>query len=332
MTLINKKLNLINKATPVEFLPRLTEYLRGPDIYIKRDDEGGRGEGGNKLRKYERIIADAINSGCDTLILAGHYQSNAARLLVSSACRLGLKSIVVCKEMVSKQNVAFDKNGNALLMNLMGAEMESIESDDDYQEAMSNVAEKVIKKGGKPYIIPFGGSNLLGTLGYVDCSEEIIAQMNDMVGKTPDYIIVTSGTGGTQAGLVAGLLHKNIDTSVIGFSILHKQQQAKEIVTELANRALNHLNSDKVISDQVIIDDSYLGQGYGIVSDECIKASRLFARLEGMFLCPVYTAKTMAGLIDYVKAGKITKDKTVVFVHTGGTPLVYAYYDKLYEE
>ncbi len=327
-----KLTGLINKATPLEFLPRLSEYLGGTKIYMKRDDEGGRGEGGNKLRKYERIIGDAIASNCDTLIIAGHYQSNAARLLVSSACRLGLKSIVVCKELIPKQNDAFNNNGNALLMNIMGAEIVPAKPGDDYLQAMNKIAEKVKKQGGKPYVIPFGGSNLLGSLGYVDCADEIITQMKQAGESNPDYIITATGSGGTQAGLVAGILKNNLNTKIIGFSVLHKSQQAMEIVTGLADKTLKHLNSEHVPNDEIIIDDRFIGQGYGIPTKECLETIRLFARLEGLFLCPVYTSKAMTGLISYVKSGKIPKDKTVVFVHTGGSPLIYAYYDKLFKE
>ena len=156
-----RKVNLLDRESPLELLPNLSNHL-GPKIYVKRDDIGGRGGGGNKLRKYERIIGNALEQGCDTLIIAGHFQSNASRALVGACCQLGLKSIVVCKEMIPKQNESFNQNGNALLMSLMNAEIVEIQKEDDFHVEMNKVAERIKTEGGKPYLIPFGGSNLLG--------------------------------------------------------------------------------------------------------------------------------------------------------------------------
>lgn len=324
------KVKLLEKESSLEFLPRLTAYLNGPKIYIKRDDEGGRSGGGNKLRKYERIIGDAISKNCDTLIIAGHYQSNAARELVGSACQLGLKSVVCCKELIPIQNGAFLKNGNALLMNIMGAEIISIKKEDDFMESMNEVADKIKKNGGKPYIIPFGGSNLLGALGYVDCINEIRKQSKELSIDFPDYIFTPIGSGGTQAGLISGVLKNKLKSKVIGISVLHKNNIAKKIVADLTSETLEHLKIDNETNENVLIDDTFVGEGYGITTEESIETIKLLAKLEGIFLCPVYTAKAMTGLIEYIKSGKITKEETVVFIHTGGSPLLYAYYDKLF--
>lgn len=324
------KVKLIEQESSLEFLPRLTEYLQGPKIFIKRDDEGGRSGGGNKLRKYERIIGDAINQNCDTLIIAGHYQSNAARELVGSACQLGLKSIVVCKELIPEQNETFLKNGNALLMNIMGAKIISIKSDDDFMEEMKNVYVEVEKNGGKPYIIPFGGSNLLGVLGYVDCVDELKRQSQELSIDFPNYIFTPIGSGGTQAGLVAGVLKNELKTKVIGISVLHNKNIAENIVTNLTLETSEYLKLEKSQNENIFVDDRFVGKGYGITTKESIETIKLLAKLEGIFLCPVYTAKAMTGLIDYIKSGKITKDDNVVFLHTGGSPLIYAYYDKLF--
>ncbi len=317
---------LLNKSS-LEFLPRLTEYLGGPKIYIKRDDEGGRSGGGNKLRKYERIIGDAIANNCDTLIIAGHFQSNAARELVGSACQLGLKSIVVCKELIPNQNATFLQNGNALLMNLMGAEIVTINKADDFLKEMQNAAKQVSEKGGKPYIIPFGGSNLLGSLGYVECVDEIKEQSQ----IEADYIFTPIGSGGTQAGIIAGIVKNEMKTNVVGISVLHKTEVARKIVEDLTNETLNYFGRDKVKPEKVIIDDNFIGQGYGITTKESIETIKLLAKLEGVFLDPVYTSKAMTGLIDHIKTGKIKSNETVIFIHTGGAPLIYAYYDKLFE-
>jgi D-cysteine desulfhydrase family pyridoxal phosphate-dependent enzyme len=324
--MIENRVKLLLNKSSLEFLPRLTKYLNGPKIYIKRDDEGGRSGGGNKLRKYERIIGDAIANNCDTLIIAGHFQSNAARELVGAACQLGLKSIVVSKELIPNQNATFLQNGNALLMNLMGADIVTINKADDFLKEMHNVAQQVSEKGGKPYIIPFGGSNLLGSLGYVECVEEIKEQSQ----IEADYIYTPIGSGGTQAGIIAGIVKNKMKTNVVGISVLHKTEVASKIVEDLTNETLNYLGLDKVKSEKVIIDDNFIGPGYGITTKESIETIKLLAKLEGIFLCPVYTAKAMTGLIDHVKTGKIKSNQTVIFIHTGGSPLIYAYYDKLF--
>ncbi|MDA3907073.1 MAG: D-cysteine desulfhydrase family protein [Bacteroidales bacterium] len=325
-----QKVILFGRETPLEFLPNLSKHL-GPKIYIKRDDEGGRGGGGNKLRKYERLVADALATNCDTLIIAGHYQSNASRALVGVACQFGLKSIVVCKELIPEQNSAFNKSGNALLMNLMDAEIVAIEKDDDYQIAMMEVAERIKNSGGKPYIIPFGGSNLLGALGYVDCANEIIDQFERLNTKPPDYVFVALGSGGTQAGLLAGFMKKNYKSKIIGISVLHSTETARNIVSDLTNEVINNISLDIDTAPKIIIDDKFVGEGYGVPTVEGLKAIKLLAMSEGLFLDPVYTGKAMSGLIAYIASGRITKDDTVVFIHTGGIPLLHAYYDKLFE-
>jgi 1-aminocyclopropane-1-carboxylate deaminase/D-cysteine desulfhydrase-like pyridoxal-dependent ACC family enzyme len=302
---------LLPNESSLEFLPRLSAHLGGPKIYVKRDDEGGRSGGGNKLRKYERIIGEAIAKNCDTLIIAGHYQSNAARELVGAACQLGLKSVVVCKELIPQQNEIFLKNGNALLMNLMNAEIVSIKPEDDFMVAMKATAEIVSKKGNSPYIIPFGGSNLLGVLGYVDCVSEIKKQCATQLIPEPDYIFTPTGSGGTQAGVIAGVKKNDMKSKVIGISVIHKKEVAEKIVSDLALETKfmgAHFNK----FDEVLVDDNFVGKGYGITTKESIETIKLLAKLEGIFLCPVYTAKAMTGLINYIKSGKIKKNDTVV--------------------
>lgn len=323
-----KKVKLLNRESSLEFLPNLSNKL-GPKIYIKRDDEGGRGGGGNKLRKYERIIADAIDKKADTLIIAGHYQSNAARELVGAACQLGLKSIVICKKMIPEQNPTFNQNGNALLMKLMNANIISIDKEDDFQTEMEKVAQDVIKQGNRPYIIPFGGSNLLGSLGYLDCANEIIQQFKDLNNNVPNYIITPAGSGGTMAGLVAGFSIAKVSTEILGFSVLHKDKTIENIVNQLTDEIIDNIDSKLDLKTNFKLDTNYVGDGYGIPTTKGKKAIAMLAELEGIFLCPVYTSKAMAGMIDYIEERKIKKDETIVFIHTGGMPLVHAYYNQL---
>ncbi len=320
-----RKVQLLDRESPLELLPNLSKYL-GPKIYVKRDDVGGRAGGGNKLRKYQRIIGDALEQGCDTLIIAGHFQSNASRALVGAACQLGLKSIVVCKEMIPKQNESFNQNGNALLMSLMDADIVEIKQDDDFCVEMNKVADRIKHKGGKPYVIPFGGSNLLGSLGYVDCSNEIIEQCKKE-NINLDYVFVAIGSGGTQAGLVAGFKMSDVAVKVIGISVLHNKKVATEIVERLTTEILVDKKHKPVRDINVVVDDAFVGDGYGIPTKEGVEAIKLLARTEALFLCPVYTSKAMAGLISYIKNGEIKSSDSVLFIHTGGMPLVHAYYD-----
>ncbi|BDD11746.1 D-cysteine desulfhydrase (plasmid) [Fulvitalea axinellae] len=315
-----EKVKLLNRETSLEFLPNLSREL-GPDIYVKRDDEGGRGGGGNKLRKYERIIADAISKDCDTLIIAGHYQSNAARALIGVARQLNLRPVVVCKEMVPEQNPSFNENGNSLLMKLMAADIVSINKEDDFQTEMGKVARRLEAEGRKPYIIPFGGSNTLGSMGYVDCANEIQNQFENINNDGPDYVVTALGSGGTMAGLVAGF--SNTKTKVVGFSVLHKDDTVNKIVEGLAGEIL-----PKGSSLDYEINTDFVGEGYGFPTDKGIESIKLLAELEGLFLCPVYTGKAMAGLIDFTRSNRIRKGDTVVFVHTGGMPLVHGYYNR----
>jgi len=213
-------------------------------------------------------------------------------------------------------------------MSLMNAEIVGIEKDDDFQIEMNKVAEKVKLKGGKPYIIPFGGSNLLGCLGYVDCAQEIIKQFENTSSESPNYVIVPTGSGGTQAGLIAGFNIGKTKTKIIGISVLHNEKTAKSIVSGLTNEVLNELNTKNNGETEIIINDSFVGEGYGVPTKKGIEAIKLLAKLEGLFLCPVYTGKSMSGLIDYIEKGIITKEDSVVFIHTGGMPLVYSYFDK----
>ncbi len=319
---MNNKVKLLNRQSSLEFLPNLSNKL-GPKIYIKRDDEGG----GNKLRKYERIIADAIHKKADTLIIAGHFQSNAARELVGAACQLGLKSIVVCKSMIPEQNPTFNQNGNALLMKLMNAHIITIDAEDDFQIEMNKIANNVNKKGNKAYLIPFGGSNLLGSLGYLDCANEIIEQFQEKEEKTPDYIVTPTGSGGTMAGLIAGFAIAQTSTKVIGFSVLHKDQTIENIVNKLTNEIIENVKPKIDIITDFEVNTKFVGKGYGIPTENGNNAIKMLAELEGVFLCPVYTGKAMAGLVQYIKENKIKKDETIVFIHTGGMPLVHAYYN-----
>ena len=321
-----QKFNLLPGTTPLEPLSRLGAHIGLNKLYVKRDDEGGRGGGGNKIRKFERQFAKMIADGYDTVIIAAHGQSNAARELAGTAARFGLRSVFAVKDLIGRQTTAFKDNGNRLLLDLLGAELIDVPAEQDYMDFVNNLADGMKLKGAKPFILPFGASDALGAMGYMDCADEVLAQVREQTGQNPDVVIVPTGSCGTQAGLVAGFARHGVSTKVVGFSILKSQEDATNAVDELTKEVLQKLG-DKDLSFQTHVDDCALGDGYGQTTPESIEAIRLTARLEGIFLDPVYTGKAMAGLISQVKRGLIDSDDIVVFVHTGGLPLLFAYAD-----
>lgn len=324
---IPARVSLLGGPSPLEPLDRLGDHLGGRKLYVKRDDEGGRGGGGNKLRKFERQFPAALAAGADTLVLAAHPQSNAARELAGSAPRYGLRVVLVVKDLVPRHTPAFAENGNALLLDLLSAELVRVPPEEDLGEALERVAEELRAAGARPYVLPFGASDALGALGYADCAREIIDQMREVEGREPDLIAVATGSGGTQAGLVAGVARARARTRVVGFSILLPPEVIAPSVLRLANEALSLEGREPVPSSAALVDGRARGEGYGLVTEAGLEAIRLLARLEGLFLDPVYTGKAMAGLLEYLEAEAVPKDALIAFVHTGGQPLLFAYPD-----
>ena len=318
---------LLHLPSPLEPAPRLGAAIGAPRLYVKRDDEGGRGGGGNKLRKFERQFADAIASGADTLVLAGHPQSNAARELVGAAARFGLGTVIVSKDLIDRPTTAFEQSGNALLMSLMDARFVTLGPDDDFGEGLDRAADELRQEGARPYVLPFGATNVLGVLGYAECADEIIDQSVAAEGRAPDVVAVAAGSGGTQAGLVAGFRRRGVATRVLGFSILPDPDDARETVAALATEALALDGLGPVAPSDVAVDARARGAGYGAVTDGALDAIRLAARLEGLLLDPVYTGKVLDGLRGHLAEEPVSADSIVVLVHTGGLPLLYAYAD-----
>jgi D-cysteine desulfhydrase len=315
--------------TPLEKAPRLTEALGGPDIYIKRDDLLGLAAGGNKTRKLEFLVADAIAQGADTLITCGAVQSNHCRLTLAAAVKEGLACRLVLEERVPG---AYDPEatGNNFLFNLMGVERVTvIPSGSDMMKAMGEVADEVKAEGRHAYVIPVGGSNPIGATGYVACAQEIMAQTFEQ-GINIDYVVCASGSAGTHAGLVTGLYGCNMNVPVLGINVSRKKQDQEELVYDLVRRTAQHVGlNHEIPREAVTCFDEYVGPGYSLPTPEMAEAVRLVARTEGILLDPVYTGKTMAGLIDLVRKGFFNKDDTVLFVHTGGSPALYVYQDYL---
>jgi len=313
--------------TAIEAMPRLSKLLAGPNLYVKRDDLLGLAGGGNKTRKLEFLVADAIARGADTLITVGAVQSNHCRLTLAAAVKEGLKCQLVLEERVPG---TYNKNagGNNFLYHLLGAEKIAVfPAGQDLQAEMQNLADDLAKQGRKAYIIPGGGSNKLGSLGYVSCAEEILTQSFDMALEL-DAIVVSSGSGGTHSGLLAGLQGNNAQIPLIGISTRADSEAQKDKILKLANEVAQSLNlSNKIKREDVIVFDEYVGEGYSLPTETMIEAVKLFARQEGILLDPVYTGKAAAGLIGLIRQGYFKKDDNVLFVHTGGSPALYHYQD-----
>ena len=315
--------------TPLERAPRLTEALGGPDIYIKRDDLLGLAAGGNKTRKLEFLVADALAQNADTLITCGAVQSNHCRLTLAAAVKEGLACRLVLEERVPGTYNP-EASGNNFLFNLMGVETVTVvPGSSDTMKAMQETADEVRAEGRKAYVIPVGGSNPIGATGYVACAQEIMMQTFEQ-GITIDYLVCASGSAGTHAGLVTGFYGCNMNVPVLGINVSRPKQDQEELVYDLAKRTARHVGLNfEIPREAVTCFDEYVGPGYSLPTPGMAEAVRLAARTEGILLDPVYTGKAMAGLIDLVRKGFFNKGDTVLFVHTGGSPALYVYQDYL---
>jgi D-cysteine desulfhydrase len=311
--------------TPLEKLGRLSALLGGPDLYIKRDDLLGLAGGGNKTRKLEFLVADALAKGADTLITCGAVQSNHCRLTLAAAAKEGLKCRLVLEERVAN---SYDANasGNNFLFRLLGVEdVTVVRAGVDLAAEMQKVADQVAALGRRAYIIPGGGSNALGALGYVSCAEEILAQAYDM-GLRLDHIVCASGSTGTHAGLICGLVGSNSHIPLTGINVRRTRQEQEPNVHKLAQEVAALLGIAGGIPREAITAlGDWVGPGYSLPTPEMVEAVRLLAQVEGVLLDPVYTGKAMAGLLALVRGGTFARGQNVLFVHTGGAPALYAY-------
>jgi len=305
-------------VTPIEFLANLTRALGGPRIYIKRDDMLGLYPGGNKTRKLEFLVADALAQGADTLITCGAPQSNHCRITLAAAAKEGLKCRFVIEERVpgSYDNNA---NGNHFMFRLMGVEdITVVPGGSDLEAAMQKVADELTQSGRRGYIIPVGGSNAIGSLGYVACVQEILAQLFEQALRI-DHIVVGSGSSGTQAGMVTGLYGCNVNIPLTGVTVSRDPEAQEPLVYCEAHATAKLLGLRGEVPRSLIkIDGGYWRPKYSLPNQRMVEAVQMLARLEGIPLDPTYTGKVMAGLIGMVRAGVFTKDQNVLFIHTGG--------------
>lgn len=318
--------------TPIEYLANLSRKLGGPDIYMKRDDLLGLAGGGNKTRKLEFLMADAIEKGADTIITCGAVQSNHCRLTLAAAMKEGLKCHLVLEERVA-HSYNEGANGNNYLFHLLGVEgIRVVPGGSDMMAEMEKTAEELRKQGRIPYIVPGGGSNTVGALGYVACAQEILSQAFDK-GISFDRIICASGSAGTHAGLLTGLVGENAQIPLTGISVNRKREPQTQLVYKLASELSEKLGLENPVRlDQVEVYDEYVGPGYSLPTDQMVEAVQMVARMEAILLDPVYSGKAMAGLIDLIRKGVYKKGEKVLFVHTGGSPALYAYTDVMLKE
>ncbi len=318
------RIEITHAPTPLEFTPRLSEDL-GCNLYVKRDDCTGLAVGGNKTRKLEYLLADARIQGANTLITIGGLQSNHARQTAAAAARFGFDCELILEEVDGTPEADYANNGNVLLDQLLGAKIHKLTNGDDSEAYAENLFDQLKTQGRKPILIPVGGSNVIGSFGYVRCANEILQQL----GKTNlniDQIVLASGSAGTQAGLLAGLIAAQVDIPVLGISVSRSTEAQQKLVEDLLGQTLTTLELDpKLANDRIITIGDYVGDGYGIPTPGMIDAVRRCARLEGLLLDPVYTGKAMDGLIDLRSQGVIKKASNILFLHTGGSPGLYAY-------
>ena len=316
------RVSIAHLPTPLEPLPRLTAQLGGPELWIKRDDQTGLATGGNKARKLEFLVADALAQGADTLITAGAAQSNHARQTAAAAAKFGLARVLVLRGEEPPQVL-----GNLLLDRLLGAEVRWA-GDLPLPEAMAQVAEELRAAGRCPYVVPYGGSNAVGASGYVAAMEELLAQCAER-DLCFDHLVFATSSGGTQAGLMVGARALGYEGRILGISVGPRAESLTHTLAGLATATADRIGLGLTyVPEDFAVNDDYLGGGYGVVGELEREAIRTMARAEGVLLDPVYTGRAFGGLLDLIRRGVFGPGERVLFWHTGGTAGLFGYGDR----
>src|SRR5689334_2738000 len=320
---------LLFGPSPVHRLERLTAHCGGADLWAKREDcNSGLAFGGNKTRKLEYLVADALEKGCDTLVSIGGVQSNHTRQVAAAAARTGLKAVLVQESWVDWPDVVYDRVGNIQLSRIMGADVRLVHAGFGigFKESWEQALDDVRSGGGTPYAIPAGASDhRLGGLGFANWADEVAEQEREL-GVFFDTIIVCSVTGSTQAGMVAGFAGQERERRVIGIDGSAKPQETREQVARIARNTAELIGLGRELRDEeIVLDERYHAGTYGIPDETTLEAIRLAGRLEGMITDPVYEGKSMAGMIDLVSRGEIDRSSNVLYAHLGGQPALSAY-------
>jgi L-cysteate sulfo-lyase len=323
------RVSLAHLPTPLELLPRLSAHLGGPNIYVKRDDCTGLGTGGNKTRKLEFLMADAVEKNADVIITQGAVQSNHARQTAAAACKMGMECELIFEKRVEEPSDPYINSGNILLDKIFGAGLRDVDKGSDMDAAMEEVADELRAKGKTPYIIPGGGSNPIGALGYVDCALEFMSQANNE-GLVIDHVVHATGSAGTQAGLITGLKATHANIPLLGIGVNAPKDVQEEKVYKLAVETADFVGAPGVVQrEDIIANCDYVGEGYGIPTKAMNDAVMMLARLEGLLFDPVYSGKGLAGMIDLIGKGHFAGANNIVFIHTGGSAGLFGYSDKL---
>ena len=323
------RVSLAHLPTPLEHLPRLSEHLGGPDIFVKRDDCTGLATGGNKTRKLEFSMGEALEQGADTIITVGAVQSNHVRQTAAAACKLGLACEVMLEHRVQDPSDTYKNSGNVFLDRIFGANLREYPAGADFDSAMEDVAAEIRDRGGKPYWVPGGASNTIGALGYVDCGIELLGQFKAQ-DLNINHIVSATGSAGTHAGLAVGLRGSGSDLPILGIGVNAAQDAQEEKVYELAVATADFVGEPGCVSrDDIVADCNYVGSGYGEHTESMNEAVLMLARLEGLLFDPVYSGKALAGMIDHIRQGRFTRGQQIVFLHTGGSAGLFAYADRL---
>lgn len=324
-----KKRDYIKTITSIRPLTNIAHSLgdKAPRLWIKEDDKTGLGLGGNKVRKLEYLVADALANKADTLITCGAPQSNHCRITAAAAAMEGLQCRLVIEERVPG-SYSKSASGNNFLYYLYGVEsINMVKKGVNLDEEMSSISEDLKKSGRKGYVIPGGGSNKIGATGYANAALEIRDQEKQS-GVSFDYIVVASGSSGTHAGLLAGFHSIGSTLPVLGISVSRDKQTQEDNVFTLANETVAHIGGKGIVSRAAVqVWDNYVGPGYSLPTPEMKEAVILMAKIEGVLLDPVYTGKAFSGLIGLIKEGFFKSTDNVLFLHTGGFPALFAYQD-----
>lgn len=318
------RLDLAGGLTPLDKLERLSTSL-GRDLYVKRDDTTPFALGGNKVRKLEFLAADALKAGADTLVTAGAIQSNHVRQTAAAAAKLGLRCVALLENPIGTEDRNYLSNGNRLLLDLFGTDIELVPNLDSADELLAQTGERLLSEGRKPYIVPIGGSNALGALGYVRAGLELAEQVRAS-GQEFSAVVLASGSAGTHAGLAIALANVLPQLDVIGVTVSRTDAAQRPKVEGLVERTLQLLGHEAQAVPTVHLWDQYFGPRYGEANAGTLDAIRLLASQEGLLLDPVYTGKAMAGLLDGIRRDRFVKPGPILFLHTGGSPALFAYH------
>jgi len=322
MNLNFDRISLGHFPTPIEYLENITNCLNGPKIYIKRDDCTGLATGGNKTRKLEFLMPDAIKNQADLVVTVGAVQSNHTRQTAAACAKLGLKCLIVLEQRLADAPQSYMTSGNVFLDKLFGAEVILCPSNKDVKEHATEIMTQRKNQGANPYYIPVGGSNHIGELGYAECMREIIEYDKDNLFT---HIVLATGSGGTHSGSVLGKTYYKSNIKIVGISVKDKKHDQEEKVFKLAQLACEFVNCEKPKREDVLVFDNYVGDGYGVPTEGMKEAVKFMAVKEGILLDPVYSGKGFDGLMDLVSKKYFKDTDKLLFIHTGGAASLSAY-------